>query len=353
MDHLNKINVLVTGGGAPGAAGIIRCIRESEHYHIVAGDVKEDCVGKFLADDYVQLLPGDDRGFADAVLNICREKKISLVLPLVTKELFSFSAALETFAAEGVRILVSPPPALRTANNKGALYDFFGKESFIPAYKRCSTVKELEQAIGELGYPSRAVCFKPCLSNGSRGFRILDEHIDRFEHLFQQKPGNAYTTWNEVKEILKDKKIPELLVSEYLPGEEYSVDAVCTEGRLIAALPRKRSRMIGGISVEGEFEQNETLLTYTQTIVTALQLHGNIGLQFKKDSAGAFKLLEVNPRVQGTVSACLGAGLNVVLMALDYAAGKSIPSTAAGTIRWGTKFIRFWSEVFYRDNGPA
>ena len=35
MDHVNKIRVLMTGAGAPGAAGIIKCLTQMQNVHLV------------------------------------------------------------------------------------------------------------------------------------------------------------------------------------------------------------------------------------------------------------------------------------------------------------------------------
>ena len=106
--------------------------------------------------------------------------------------------------------------------------------------------------------------------------------------------------------ILSSKPFPELLVSEYLPGEEYSVDCLARNGEAIIVVPRARKKMINGISVEGEFVEEENIIGYCKQIIHELQLHGNIGIQVKRSVAGKFLILEINPRVQGTISAGLG-----------------------------------------------
>ncbi len=337
--------ILMTGGGAPGAAGIIRLIRAAGNYHITAADVRADVVGRCLADDFVQLPPAADPGFADQLYEQCRQRQIDFVLPLVTRELGPLERSRTLFEREGITLLLISG-VLDTANNKGKLYRFFSGEAFIPSFYICRTVNELSSAVQQLGYPGRAVCFKPCVANGSRGFRILDERKDRFTAFFSEKPDQTYTTLDEVRAIFGHHELPELLVTPFFEGVEYSVDAVAIEGRMVVALPRRRLKMTAGISVEGIFEQVEPLISYTRQIVERFQLHGNIGLQFRADGQGKFFLLEINPRVQGGLVTALGAGVNPVGMLLQYHTEGRVDFDPA-QVKWGTKFIRYWTEVWY------
>jgi carbamoyl-phosphate synthase large subunit len=131
-----------------------------------------------------------------------------------------------------------------------------------------------------------------------------------------------------------------------LPGEEYSVDCLADHGESVLIVPRIRKRMINGISVEGEFVKEENIIHYCRQIIKELQLHGNIGIQVKKSSGDQFLILEINPRVQGTICAALGAGINLPVLAIKQEL--NLPVTPDDLIvKWGTKFSRYWEEVFY------
>ena len=112
-------------------------------------------------------------------------------------------------------------------------------------------------------------------------------------------------------------------------------------------VPRVRNRMISGISVEGEFIKDESIIDYCRKVNKALQLHGNIGIQVKKSADEEFLILEINPRVQGTISSALGAGVNLPVLAVKQELGLTIHPDEL-KIKWGTKFSRYWSEVFYK-----
>ncbi|MBK7636810.1 MAG: ATP-grasp domain-containing protein [Saprospiraceae bacterium] len=110
-------------------------------------------------------------------------------------------------------------------------------------------------------------------------------------------------------------------------------------------IPRIRLKMSGGITVQGQFVQHEEIIKYCHDILSSLELHGPIGLQVKMSEDNIFKILEINPRIQGTSISATGAGVNLPLLAvhqeyndIDY---ESI------SINWGVRFSRYFNEVYY------
>jgi carbamoyl-phosphate synthase large subunit len=341
------INILMTGAGAPGAAGILHCLQQHSSFHITVADANPNAVGRYLAKDFVLIPKAGDPSFIDTLLAICREKDIHIILPLVTKELIPLSQHIKEFELAGTRLVISPNASLEIANDKSKLYQFLQWRAIdIPAFRVVETIGQFETMVKELGYPDKPVCFKPSVSNGSRGFRIISQNKDEQHLLFNEKPGSTYITYQDAVRILSSKSFPELLVSEYLPGEEYSIDCLAKNGEAILVVPRLRKKMINGISVEGEFIKEENIVNYCTEIIQALQLHGNIGIQVKASEAGKFLVLEINPRVQGTISAALGAGINLPVLAIKQELGLAIMPEEL-QVKWGTKFSRYWSEVFW------
>jgi carbamoyl-phosphate synthase large subunit len=342
-----QIHILMTGAGAPGAPGIIRCLLQDRVVKLTVADANDEATGKYLHHDFIRIPHSSDPLFIDQVMDICKRSNIQLIMPLVTKELFEFSGHKERFEKEGIKILVSSKESIAIANNKSECYKFLLEKGIaVPRFYVTNTLEEFIHAAFELGYPERSFCFKPSLSNGSRGVRIVDDSINETDQLFNEKPYNLFITYSHALNIFSSGIIPELLVSENLPGEEYSVDCLCKDGEALLVVPRLRKKMINGISVEGEFVKDEAIIEYCREIIKAIKLHGNIGIQVKRNENGEALLLEINPRVQGTIVAGLGAGVNLPLLAVKQELGLEI-SAEEINIKWGTRFRRFWSEVYY------
>jgi carbamoyl-phosphate synthase large subunit len=341
------INILITGGGAPGAAGILKCLAMESSFNVVVADADPGAIGKQLAKDFVTIPFAKDPSFVDSLLSVCGKINIHVILPLVTKELIPLSQHLKEFELAGAKIPISPTPSLEIANNKSRLYEFLQWRGIsVPDFRVAETVDQFQIAVKELGYPADPVCFKPSESNGSRGFRIINDQISESEHLFNYKPNSTYIRMADATRILSSAVFPELLISEWLPGDEYSVDCLADHGNAMIVVPRLRKKMINGISVEGEFIKNEKIISYCSKIIGELDLHGNIGIQVKASAPGEFLILEINPRVQGTIIADLGAGVNLPVLAIKQELG--LPITAADLqVKWGTKFSRYWTEIYY------
>ena len=347
-----SINILMTGGGAPGAVGILHCLKQNPLFNITVADANPDAIGKYLNTDFETIPFANDSNFVEAILSLCRRKNIHAVLPLVTKELIPLSQRSNEFELAGAKLLLSPASSLEIANNKSRLYQFLQWRGIpVPDFRIIDgsaplAIEQFKTAVEELGYPQKTICFKPSVSNGSRGFRIISEKINETDLLFNHKPNSVYININEAIRILSSGPFPELLVSEYLPGEEYSVDCLANHGESVLIIPRLRKKMINGITVEGEFVKEDNIIASCRNIIKELQLHCNIGIQLKGSESRQFLLLEVNPRVQGTISAALGAGVNLPVLAVKQELGLPI-SPDELIVTWGTKFSRYWSEVFY------
>lgn len=336
----------MTGGGAPGAAGIIRCLKMDSRIQLLVGDANPEAVGRYLNEAFIELPLASDPDFIDRLLAISIERKIDVLFPLVTRELFKLAGEKERFLQHGIRIIVSDDESLRIANDKSALVDHLKKHHIlVPEFKIVHSLEELELAAIELGYPQKNVVVKPSVSNGSRGVRVLSEQIDEYDLLMNYKPSNLYSSLSKIKSTFEGKPFPEFLVSEYLPGDEFTIDTLVFQGEPYCIVPRRRLKMVEGISTKGRFEKNETIIEYARAIISSMNLSGPIGIQVKQAEDGQFKVLEINPRIQGTSVSALGAGINLPLNAVLQEFYQTIPPLDEP--KWGVSFTRYYMEVFH------
>lgn len=341
------MKVLLTGAGAPGAAGIIECLKKSKKLELWGCDANADASGKYILKNFFTIPRAGDVNFIPTVLKKAKQYGINVILPLVTRELLLFANNYEKFEKAGIQVITSDAATLEIANNKSRLYQFLkSKDIDVPGFEVVSDHKHFVAAVKKLGYPQKRVTFKPAISNGSRGFRVIDDKVDKAWLLWNEKPNNTFITFKEISDILKKQPVKDLLVSEYLPGDEYSVDCLANNGECLIVIPRLRSRILNGISIGGEFIENKNIIRYCTEIIETIGLHGNIGIQVKKAEDGKYKILEINPRVQGTIVTNLAAGANLPLLAVEQELGKRINPDKI-KIKWGLKFVRVWKEIYY------
>jgi len=109
------------------------------------------------------------------------------------------------------------------------------------------------------------------------------------------------------------------LVTEYLPGEEISVDCFSDRRRrLLHVGPRSRERVVGGIAMRSRpLPADLTVAAIAAAINTRLVLRGPWFLQLRRDAQGRWKLLEFSCRLSTGSTVARAAGVNLPLLAVQ------------------------------------
>lgn len=338
----------MTGAGSPGGPGIIQALKKNTKINLYISDANPNASGRYMSNDcpFYQIPMANNKEFIPKLLDLCEKKKIYILLPLVTKELFELSIHKKKFLEKGIKVIVSDEDALFLANNKCLLYKHLKKNKVdVPKFFIANNKDQLKESVFKLNYGKVPVVIKPCIGNGSRGVRILDGSADRFDFLFNQKPTSIFSTLEEVISIIGENEIPPIVVSEYLPGTELTIDTIVQDGNLLDILIRTRASINNGISTSGNFINDKEAINYINKIVSIIPgLKGPIGFQIKRSIAGKYLLLETNPRLQGTSVAALGLGINLPLRAVDHALGINLKKISKNS---GISFVRYYQEAFY------
>lgn len=342
----NAITIFIpSGAGAPGFAGIVRCLQSEPNWRIIAGDCQSNPYGKSLVDEFVLMPPSSSEDeYMVSLLSVCSAESVDVILPITTRELDVLARHEEAICSLGIQLILSNAEALKTANNKGLLASFAQKLSLpVPAFEVVSEKSTFLNAAKRLSPNGEKLCFKPVTGNGSRGFGIIVNQHTKAGIDLENKAGILPLTLDEWQYRIPDLLEPSWIISAFLPGKEYSVDMLCDHGKTMFCVPRSRDKMIGGISVSGVIERNFGLIAFCIQLAQALELHGPIGMQWKEDDQGVPHLLEINPRLQGTTSVLALAGLNIPVQAVRMALGEGLSQQSAD-IEWGKRFVRFWDE---------
>ena len=121
---------------------------------------------------------------------------------------------------------------------------------------------------------------------------------------------------------------PDLITLEYLEGNEYTVDCFTDRKKgLLFCGGRERIRTRNGISMDSKPvipEINEIFQEYGQIISDEIELYGAWFFQMKLDSSGNYKLLEIAPRISGTMATHRVLGINFPLLSIYEKEGVDI-----------------------------
>lgn len=348
VNSLKDITVLITAAGNVFMPGTTACLKNNgeRKIRLIGADMNDDASILQMCDAYYSVPRGDDPEYVNVLYDICLKEKVDIVLPIMSVELEILAKHKEKFAEAGILISVSDENALEIANNKLALHDFM-KENGIDCAKYCKveSVKELESAVYSLGYPEVPVCIKTIKGSGSRGFRIIDASKSKYEALFNEKPNSCYITLEELVDILMEKEeIPTMMVMEFLPGTEYTVDLVADKGEVLYSCCRKSLNMENSIMLDGVTVENAAALEVCDQVVKMLKLDGNIGFDIKERKDGTPVIMECNPRITAGIPMFHAAGVNLPYLCVKKLLKEELPEAE---LKLGLKMKRRHLEMYY------
>ncbi|WP_319507385.1 ATP-grasp domain-containing protein [uncultured Methanolobus sp.] len=340
---MDDISVLITGAGAPGIKGTLFSLKnnfDSRRIKTIGTDVKEGVVGKYLCDVFHKIPHASEPEYLDCLLNVCKKEKVDVVLPQNTAELLILSENKKLFEDIGSIVAISNKESIEIANDKYQLIKLAEKIG-IPTAKSylVDTFDGLLNCAQELGWPEKPVVIKPPNSNGMRGVRIIKESIDLKYLLYNEKPNNLYVKMDYLEQIL-GSSFPLLIIMEYLSNDEYTVDLLNTNN--LITIPRARDSIRSGITFEGTVLNNQDIIKYSKLLANEIGLEYAFGFQFKLDECNVPKIIESNPRIQGTMVLSTFAGANIIYGAVKHALKEPVPDF---NVKWGTKIQRYWGGI--------
>ncbi|MHB8089652.1 MAG: ATP-grasp domain-containing protein [Anaerolineaceae bacterium] len=293
----------------------IRLIREADivcNYQIVCSSTNPYATA-FLEAHESAIEPSGLLGheYLNWCITFCIEKKIDIFVP--GKEASLVSAARDVFAENGVRILsVASQEVLNLLHDKANFYKSVDLTLTPPAeFRIVETAEQFNVAYKELRKSHSKLCLKPAVSVYGLGFSVIDEARSSAQLLIE---GVQYAIGLEdlQRGLASMGNFRTMLLMEYLDGLEYSVDCVGDNGRLVCAIPRRKSNVAGQGQV---IELRDDILESTKQLTSTYRLNGVFNIQFREGQNG-LSLLEINPRMSGGIAMACLSGPNLPYLAL-------------------------------------
>jgi hypothetical protein len=221
-------------------------------------------------------------GWIDELNELVRREHIDYVFPAHDDVV---RALAERRHEVGAGVVSSPPETCIITRSKLRTYRVLGDVVPVPrVYDNPECVPE---------YP---VVIKPDIGQGSQGVAIAKSEV-------------------ELRCLLS--RLPGLIITEYLPGDEYTVDCFSDRERgLLFCRGRQRVRVKAGISVNSRAVDDQSFYHFAQAISQRLVFYGAWFFQVKRDREGRLRLLEVAPRIAGTMALHRVQGVNFPLLSL-------------------------------------
>ena len=319
----NPVKILVMSAGSmPGVAVINALLEQTEvPVHIVAADMGTLSPGFVLAHSSRVVPSAADPTFIPKIRAICREEGIQIVFPIIDEELQIFAENIETFAADGVRVISNSAETVRYAKDKGL------------TAQRCAELgvlapqSLLREEIGQKPLPPFPLIIKPRDGRGSVG---------------------VYTARNQREFDFYIDLVPNAIIQQKIAGPEFTLDVLSDfEGRILSIVPKERLQVKGGMQVKGRTLNDPQLIQYGLDLAARFKVFPRGNIQCMRDADNRLYLIEINPKFAASLPFTVAAGVNMPLMLVQMHLGRRF-EPQVGKFEAGLVMMRCWRELYVR-----
>lgn len=249
--------------------------------------------GSFVYRNYHEGLPYlSDPSFDDAFISFVEEQGFDVVFPALDDAIVKLVGLRDRLSCA---VIAADARTSDICRDKAQTYQLFDDCWFNP--KTYASVEDVD------AYP---VLVKPAVGQGSAGVKRV-ETAEELAFELSSRPQKQ-------------------VVCEYLPGDEYTIDCFTDRhGVLRFCSPRVRSRTKAGISVNSRLvAADDALCSIAEEISARLGMRSMWFFQLKRNAEGDYRLLEIAPRVAGTMCLSRAVGVNLPLLAIFDALGYDV-----------------------------
>jgi len=277
-------NVLIFPAGTEIGLEIYASLKDCKDIRLFGAGVDSNNHASFIYEKYF-LIPHVTNDFwLDKLIDLCITYNIDYIFPghddaiiALTKNRHKISATVLSPDFETCQITRSKIATYHKLSNAIRVPNIF---EFADDYKKFT-------------FP---LFIKPDIGQGSQGVALVN---------------------NKDELAAEIRKISSPVICEYLPGEEYTVDCFSDrEHGLLFAGARIRNRIRNGIAVNTSTILLDAAVNIAKRIQIELNLYGAWFFQLKKDASGRLTLLEVAPRIAGSMAIHRVLGINFALLTI-------------------------------------
>ena len=329
--------ILVLGTGMPQKDLIVAC--KGRGFEVHACSYRSGDPGEYVADHFALINITD----ADAVFDYASENNIDIIYSAGSD--IAMPTAFTVSEKLGKKTYCSPRTA-EICNTKNLLRNELGPEFIgnIPY----QTIRSKKEEI-TVAYP---FMIKPVDSQGQRGVFRIESYEDFLKHF---------------DESMSHSRVKQLILEQFIEGEEISVNTFSVNGEMVFFLPSERivwEGFSGGLIhkhlLPGKWAEKPDVMEKVHDLVERTLLAVNISegpayFQIMIDHSGTPYLVEVTPRLDGCHMWRLirfSTGIDLLSLTIDGLEGKKIGQIPTYSVApYETEFLcQPPATVFKRSN---
>ena len=297
------MNILMSAASSSAAISIIKHLQTLGHRVIgIDASSNSECIAKHHCNEFYlsplcnspEFIP-----FINALVD-----KFDLYIPFIDEELLCLVNSRVLSPDVFDKIIISNKETINNCTSK-INFQRICQQNNLPVAKIATVAPAI---------------FKPEYGRGGKGIFIIEDN--ELIPYFQKKPG---------------------VIQTLIQGVEYTVDVlVDSQGQWLFGLARKRLET-AGVSRVGEIDQHPTVITLAKLCTEKFQFKGPINIQIMLDHNHDAHLIEINPRLSGSLIFTTLAGFDIVDLTIK--SWLSLPYKLPLEEHIRTKrFVRYWQE---------
>jgi predicted ATP-grasp superfamily ATP-dependent carboligase len=268
------------------------------------------CARAVVLPDYAR----DPALYVAAIVAFVRDHHVKVVLPTGDPSIAALSSERDRLAELGCTLALASPAALEVATDKDRTLAVAAQLGIpYPKSIRINSVEDLPTAVAEFGFP---FVLKPTVSwTGKSADRVVPvDVVDKGEAV------DATTRFLAAGSGV--------LAQLWACGRREGVSLFVVNGEVVAScghVAHRTSPQLGGASVMRQsIPVSEDILDSAVRLVKAIGLEGVCEVEFRRDASGSPLLMEVNPRLAGTIENAIRSGVDFPLMIWQWATQQPI-----------------------------
>lgn len=276
--------VLVFPCGSEIGLEIFRSLQYEKDIELWGGSSVPSNHGKYLFQNYIEGIPFvNEENFIPDLNEFLESYGIDYIFPAMDSVVLELSKNPDRLFS---KVIGSSYETNSVCLSKRKTYRLFDGKVPVPAVYR---LEDVTAGAGE--FP---LFLKPDVGYGSRGTYLAGSKEEISFYL---------------------ERDPSLLILEYLPGKEYTVECFTDRGgRLRFVGGRERVRIQNGISVHSEEVVHRDFTGTAEVVNKHLEFRGTWFFQLKENKKGELALMEIAARAAGTMALFRNKGVNLPLL---------------------------------------
>jgi len=346
---MQAVNVLLTCGGSQLIVGHIEALKNQNEIpiRVIGTDMNKECFGKYFFDAFYFNSGANSPDYIFEIIDISKKEDISVIVPTSDSEALVLSKNKDVFDNENISLAVDKYDIINIVHDKFQLFELLNEKKIpIPQYCAINSLEDISHASKIFQYPDNNFVIKPRISTGARGVWIVSGSYDKVHYLTHTKGSDRFSiTLDEMIRTLHqvpEKQFPKMIAMEYLPNERYNVDMLSDGNKLFYVIPRRRYFPFGSPTQGCILEENPDIIDLSKLIWESIRQSYLFTYEYAIDRNGKPGLFEINPRTDGTVTATLGCGVNLILENIKLALGLPVNLKS---ISYNVEMFRYWREL--------